>query len=412
MTNDIDELIKKFSQIETNDTTKMEDMKAQIEALQASLLALTTRLSHIENPNVVKQYEDEIAVTTQASLTSIKALPEFHGKIEEYPSWRNLVTSAMKYIGKNDAQKYLDALLLVKSKIRGPAAAILSNHGTALNFDAIIDRLDYSYADQRAMYVIEQELIVLQQGRMTVHEFYDKINEKLNIIITKVRMTYKEKIASDTLIENMQQKALRTFITGLNDGVGNVLYSSNPKTLAEAYARLQTILSDRERISFATQYNRNEARSNYIQGNRNDGNHNNSLTVDRKTFSPKNRNGNQPVQNVEQRKQYPSVQLNPNFTLNKNAQPFIPSFAPKPNVSGGFVNNNNANEQEAMEVDPSSMNVNIDDNKRKFIPSGSNQNSRQRKFQRVNNIENEANECEEIEDNVDTLSQASIFLDL
>lgn len=279
---DINELSELFSRVETN---KMEEMKDQIVALQATLEALTTRLTIIETPTVVEEYKDEVPVTTKASLSSIKALPEFHGNAEEYSSWRNLITTTMKYISKTDREVYLDALLLIKTKIRGPAAAILSNHGTPLNFDAIIDRLDYSYADQRAMYVIEQELIVLQQGKMTVHEFYDKINEKLNMIITKIHMTHREKIAADTLIENMREKALRTFITGLSNRMGNVLYSSNPKSLAEAYARLQTILSDRERMTFATQYNRNEVVSN--------NNHNNQ--TDRKFPSTKNRMQNQPA---------------------------------------------------------------------------------------------------------------------
>lgn len=389
---DINELSELFSRVETN---KMEEMKDQIVALQATLKALTTRLTIIETPTVVEEYKDEVPVTTKASLSSIKALPEFHGNAEEYSSWRNLITTTMKYISKTDSEVYLDALLLIKTKILGPAAAILSNHGTPLNFDAIIDRLDYSYADQRAMYVIEQELIVLQQGKMTVHEFYDKINEKLNMIITKIHMTHREKIAADTLIENMREKALRTFITGLSNRMGNVLYSSNPKSLAEAYARLQTILSDRERMTFATQYNRNEVVSN--------NNHNNQ--TDRKFPSTKNRMQNQPAFVANQERF--EFQRNPNFAPKKE-QP----FANKPNTVGVTKN-------EPMDIDGASMNVNVD-HKRKFNSSGanqfnsdgSNQYSRQHKLQRVNNIENETGEYEENDDIDETQSEASIFLDL
>lgn len=403
MNTDID-LAALFSRLETN---RMEEMKVQIEALQASLEALTTRLTTIEKPTVVKEYKDEVPVTTKASLTAFKALPEFHGKIEEYPSWRNLVTTTMKYISKADDENYLNALLLIKAKIRGPAAAILSNHGTPLNFDAIIDRLDYSYADQRAMYVIEQELIVLQQGGMTVHQFYDKINEKLNMIITKIHMTHKEKVAADVLIENMRDKALRTFITGLSNKTGDVLYSSNPKTLAEAYARLQTILSDRERISFATQFNRNEVVSNNINRNRNEVNQYNHS--DDKMFITKGRMQNQ-IHNTEKRDRFDS-QRNPNFAWkNEQRNPNFmskreQSIVNKPNVAGPGT------QVEPMDIDKSSMHVNVEDIKRKFNPSVSNQYSRQHKVQRVNNIENEIGEREEYNDIDETLSEASVFLE-
>lgn len=386
----LEDLRKQFELFEIG-TEKMDEIKAQIDILQAALESLTVRLTVIEKPTTVEEYKDEVPVATNASLTTIKAMPEFHGKTEEYPSWRNMITTAMKYVAKTDHETYLNALLMIKSKIRGPAAAILSNHATPLNFDAIIDRLDFSYADQRAMYVVEQELIVLQQGRMTVHEFYDKINEKLNTIITKIHMTHKEKIAADTLIENMRDKALRTFITGLSNNTGSVLYASNPKTLADAYARLQTILSDRERMTFAAQYNRNDGVSNYVQRNRSEVNQNKN--IDQKLVTLKNR-----VQGQSQN----LVQRNPNFTSKIEQQ-----AAMEPIIA------NNNNKHDMMEVDASSMNVNVNagENKRKYLPSGSNQYSRYHKFQRVNNIEGDDEYNELNDDSDETLSQASIFLE-
>ena len=404
----IDDLSARFSRIETEAMVNVEE---QVAALQTALAELTVRLTTIERPVVVEEYKDEVPTTTKATLSSIKVLPEFHGIKDEYASWRSLVTTTMKYIPKTDQQTYLDALLMIKMKIRGPAAAILSNHGTPLNFDAIIDRLDYSYADQRAMYVIEQELIVLQQGRMTVHEFYDKINEKMNMIITKIHMTHKEKLAAEALIENMREKALRTFITGLNNQIGNVLYSSNPKTLAEAYARLQTILSDRERMSFATQYNRNDVVSNNIQRQRvSEVMVNQNNRVDRNSFSAqmKNRTQNQ-TQNAGNRERF-DMQRNPNFTPNFTPN-FARNFAPKKESFANSPIPAETSKNEPMDVEASSMNVNID-NKRKFYPSGSNQFSRQHKVQRVNNIENEYDQCEEEFNEIDdTQSEASIFLE-
>lgn len=110
------------------------------------------------------------------------------------------------------------------------------------------------------MYILEQELTVLQQGKTTLDEFFDKVNERLNSIVNKINMTYKEEQTAKAFIDQANEKALRTFITGLNSRKGEVLYASKPKSLPEAYAMLQTILNDQERISYANRFNRSEER--------------------------------------------------------------------------------------------------------------------------------------------------------
>lgn len=68
-------------------------------------------------------------------------------------------------------------------------------------------------------------------------------------------MTYKQKNTANAFIEDANTKALRTFITGLSHRKGELLYAANPKTLPEAYARLQMFINDQERINFANIYN-------------------------------------------------------------------------------------------------------------------------------------------------------------
>lgn len=64
----------------------MAEVKDRIAALQASPTALTTRLTNIEKPTVVKEYQHKVPVTPKASLSSFKALSEFHEKTEGYSS--------------------------------------------------------------------------------------------------------------------------------------------------------------------------------------------------------------------------------------------------------------------------------------------------------------------------------------
>lgn len=64
---------------------------------------------------------------------------------------------------------YAEALIMVRSKITGKAAQILINNNTKQNFDAIIERLDDSYADQRPLYVLEEEMMKIRQENQPLH---------------------------------------------------------------------------------------------------------------------------------------------------------------------------------------------------------------------------------------------------
>lgn len=73
-----------------------------------------------------------------------------------------------------------------------------------------------------------------------------------------------------TAMENIRGRCLAstivdaTLITGLNDRKGELLYAVNPKTLPDAYDRLQTIIYDKERMKFVSQYNRAEVKAFHI----------------------------------------------------------------------------------------------------------------------------------------------------
>lgn len=145
--------------------------------------------------------------------------------------------------------KYAAALSIIRAKITGAASDILINNNTAHNIDAIIDRLDFSYADQRPLYVIEAEMTIIKQNGKSLQEFYDNINQALNMVITKIAMTYKETAEQSALITEAQGKAIRTFVTGSNSHlIRATLYGSMPKTLSQAFATAQTIQYDNQHL--------------------------------------------------------------------------------------------------------------------------------------------------------------------
>lgn len=255
-----------MEQLEAELKTQFDAQNRLIADLTAKLNALTTKVdTNVRQAPIaaVEEYRDlnvNVSVPKDVSLDIYKTLPEFNGEREKYATWRSMVTTAIGLLKNHQSSmRFYEALMIIRNKITGPASNILNNYNTVFNFDAIIDRLDFTYSDKRPLYILEQELMVLQQNELSMDAFYDLVNEKLNAIVNKINMTYKEKQTAKSFIESANEKALRTFITGLNNRKGEMLYAANPSTLPEAYARLQTIVNDQERISFASRYNSKSA---------------------------------------------------------------------------------------------------------------------------------------------------------
>jgi len=65
----------------------------------------------------------------------------------------------------------------------GAASNALTNHGTVLNFQAILSILDFIYNGKRTIHVLESELSTHSQGRMIVSEYFNKVNKKMTLLI-------------------------------------------------------------------------------------------------------------------------------------------------------------------------------------------------------------------------------------
>lgn len=263
----VDSLIKKFSKIKLNN---MDVLTEQVKKLQEQLETVKLHVEDLDRTPKVEEYKEisvNLTSVNDISLEMFKSLPEFNGERSKYSAWRNSALNVMKiFDGHTDKPKFFEALNIVRNKITGPASETLTNYNTVFNFDAMISRLDFTYADKRPIYLIEQEMIVLQQRNLSIEDFYDEVNKKLNALINKINMTYKEKNIARAMVANAAEKALRTFVTGLRGNLGQILYASNPTTLPEAYAKIQTIANDQERIRFANQFN--QPSSNKSDGSR------------------------------------------------------------------------------------------------------------------------------------------------
>lgn len=341
----IELIVEKLSELNLHETTlEMEAVVEQMRILQEQIVTMREQLSLLDNTPKIEEYQEvkvNVHDVKDVSLDMFKTLPEFNGDRDKYPAWRNSAMNVMKiFENHKDKPKYFEALNIVRNKIIGAASESLTNYNTVFNFDAIISRLDFTYADKRPIYIIEQEMIVLQQRNSTIEDFYDSVNKKLNALINKINMTHKEKPVARAMVQEASAKALRTFVTGLRGDLGRILYASNPSTLPEAYAKIQTIINDQERIRFANQYNQPK-------------------------FG-----------------KHEPTQLNPNFKPKSKTPIQIPQ--------------NKNDKPEPMDVDRSSMNVNVGSPKRQWSGTHSNQRNN-RKFQRVNQAEVIENEVDHVD---------------
>lgn len=280
--NSDDSLVIKFNslKIETTNMADIARIEAQLALLSTANEQLMQKIAELENNQTVFQNANAVKITEYSDieptytsgdaiqLDAFKVIPEFNGDKKIYRSWRCQISKLMKQIDAYKTHpKYSTALSIIRAKITGAASDILINNNTAHNIDAIIDRLDFSYSDQRPLYVIEAEMTTIKQHNKSLQEFYDAINQALNMVLTKISMAYKETAEQKSLTIESQSKAIRTFITGLNSPlIRTTLYGNMPKTLSQAFAIAQTIQYDNHHLQLDHQSKMHEQQKNMKKG--------------------------------------------------------------------------------------------------------------------------------------------------
>ncbi|EAL58749.1 gag protein [Wolbachia endosymbiont of Drosophila ananassae] len=284
-----------------------------------TLRSLLDSKSNLVTEFQIEQIDDTIPC--DETLEIVKSVPQFSGNLDNYVAWREAAETAMGlYVRKS--RRYFVALTILRNKIVGKANDALTNHGTVLNFDAILARLDFVFSDKRPIHIIEQELSVLTQNRFSVMDFYNLVNKKLTLLINKTIMTYgKENPITTEANLRHRQNALRVFITGLNGPISGMLFSLNPPDLPNALARVQEMESNHMRAQFAYRFSAPQRRYNDNQRNQNepyyrsDGqNQGNQLRLNRTNDNYKNYNGQNPNYQHNNR----SSPQNNNNSQNKN----------------------------------------------------------------------------------------------
>lgn len=390
--------------INRNTTAAMDEIVKQIAEIHANMAGLAARIPVVTAVEEYKETRVVISDIKEISLDMFKSLPTFSGDREQYPSWRETAVNVMRvFRGFTTTPKYFEALNIVRAKITGAASKTLTNYNTVLNIDAILARLDFAYSDKRPIYIVEQEMIVLRQRKLSIEEFYDAVNIKLNALINKIKMSHTSKDAIEAMTTDASAKALRTFITGLNGGLGTSLYASNPQDLPDAYARLQTIMYDQQAMSYNNRFAQTQRNHGMGQHQLNPG-----FTYTQRTQGNNDRhdanriNNNQPDMNRFPRNNQPGPSRSAANSRN--------TFRPRQEFSNNW--RNEMPKPEPMDIDKTSINVNVGRDNR-----GGNF-SRQTRQHKINQIEEVSNEYtdeeddeeEYLEENEEISETTSIFL--
>lgn len=253
---------------------QMARLQIMLQNIQEENRTLKERLDRIPTnpgmapPATVRLQPVNVSYTTpeEINLDVFKALPVFDGNIARYRIWREDVSRLMEGIRiHQNSNRYVEALSIIKTKIQGPAADVLTNHNTIFNFDAIRNRLDYTYADQRPLYVLQDEMKKLTQGRRNLSEFHDEINKALTLITSKISMSGHSQEVIDVMTNEATQEAVRVFKDGIsNSYIRSTLYGNPIKDLEHAFAVARTIEHDDEHRKLRLSYSSNEQR-NYVQ---------------------------------------------------------------------------------------------------------------------------------------------------
>lgn len=365
----------------TNET-QLVNLTARLSEMERYCQTLTEKISNIRiNPLLdqapIERLEDISTRYNSAndiSLEVFKALPTFDGKQSEYRAWREDASRLMKDINQfRTHSRYSEALSIIKSKIRGQASDILINNNTPFNFEAIRNRLDYTYADMRPLYVLQDEMRRITQNRSSLSEYHDRINQALNLITSKIAMSGEQQIAIDAMTRNAKDEAVRIFVAGVTNAfVRSTLYANTLGDLEHAYAIARTIEHDNQhqnlRLSYDYGYNhrnhhdikREQQLNHHPQHNRRPN------FIQQKPLFPRNQNQQTNYQqtNYQQPKPVPmetdSRQIvqehrKTNSPYNSQNQPFANNQPWKREHSGNYYTNKQQRINHLQQEDNSSM---------------------------------------------------------
>lgn len=184
-----------------------------------------------------------------------KLIREFSGNRTEFGSWKKNVSRIMSlYEGRENTNAYFLITLAIRNKITGEADAVLESYNTPLNWKAIAKCLTDQFADKRDLKTLEYQLFSMTQGRLTVAEFYQAVYYQLSLILNQISVQELKPDSVHALKQNYREKALDTFIRGLNGDLPRLLAIKEPRDLGHALHLCELVDNQEQRNAFTPKF--------------------------------------------------------------------------------------------------------------------------------------------------------------
>lgn len=220
-------------------------------------------ISRILNPNSeISGIDQEIEDRYRDNLTELDKIPdairglrEFSGNPSEYSSWKKSVERILRlYEPCKGTPKYFGILNTIRNKIVGSADAALEAYNTPLNWECISKCLTLHYADKRDLTTLEYQMTSLIQGNNSIQNFYQEVYSHLSLIMNKLSCLEISRESMDLLTQTYRDKALDTFIRGLQGDLPKLLAIKEPTDLPQALQLCLKLQNQQFRTNYANSH--------------------------------------------------------------------------------------------------------------------------------------------------------------
>lgn len=166
----------------------------------------------------------------------VKTIRDFSGDPSEFSSWKKGVDRILEaYSAYQGTPKYYGILHTIRNKIVGHADMALESYNTPLNWLAISKCLTLHYADKRDINTLEYQMTMLIQGaNQSVEEFHQTVYKHLSLILNKIGCMGLGREAELLMTKMYRDKALDTFVRGLQGDLPRLLGIKEPVDLPSA----------------------------------------------------------------------------------------------------------------------------------------------------------------------------------
>lgn len=190
----------------------------------------------------------------------VKCLKEFSGQPGEFNSWKKSVERILKiYESIRGTPKYYGIISVIRNKITGNADVALESYNTPLNWQAISQCLITHYGDKRDLSTLEYQMTTLVQGNKSIQDFYQQVYTHLSLILNKLGCLEMGNESLNSLTRSYRDKALDTFVRGLNGDLPRLLGIREPTDLPQALHLCLKLENQNFRASHANNARKNQS---------------------------------------------------------------------------------------------------------------------------------------------------------